>query len=115
MRIKNIIIIMVIITVIIIIMILALHVASLWNRGKKDWVLTSKVKSISLIDSLISKQSEIQNLLNFWKERKGLAATRLTSFRSFFGSSQEVFYFCEAAKICLTRNKIAKYTFGLTF
>ena len=59
MRIKNIIIIMVIITVIIIIMILALHVASLWNRGKKDWVLTSKVKSISLIDSLISKQSEI--------------------------------------------------------
>ena len=55
MRIKNIIIIMVIITVIIIIMILALHVASLWNRGKKDWVLTSKVKSISLIDSLISK------------------------------------------------------------
>ena len=103
-----------IITVIIII-ILALHVASLWNRGKEDWVLTSKVKSISLVDSLISKQSEIQNLLNFWKERKGLAATRLTSFRSFFGSSQEVFYFCEAAKICLTRNKIAKYTFGLTF
>ena len=86
MRIKNIIIIMVIITVIIII-ILALHVASLWNRGKKDWVLTSKVKSISLVDSLISKQSEIQNLLNFWKERKGLAATRLTSFRSFFVSS----------------------------
>ena len=75
---------MVIITVIIII-ILALHVASLWNRGKKDWVLSSKVKSISLVDSLISKQSEIQNLLNFWKERKGLAATRLTSFRSFLG------------------------------
>ena len=46
MRIKNIIIIMVIITVIIII-ILALHVASLWNRGKKDWVLTSKVKYFS--------------------------------------------------------------------
>ena len=77
---------MVIITVIIII-ILVLHVASLWNRGKEDSVLTSKVKNISLVDSLISKQSEIQNLLNFWKERKGLAATRLTSFRSFFVSS----------------------------